>query len=116
MRTLVIVIFDPRADALPRRVEAFKLGTSEELLPEAGPEALNLAERHGMLRTALEVRHAILLQLGFEARGAAPRSVLTPIVGEHLFGRLELRDGLAIDLDDRFRRRAAEEIGPDQEA
>jgi hypothetical protein len=116
MRTLVVVIFDPGADALPRRVEAFELGAGEELLPEAGPEALDLAQRHRVLRTGFEVRDAILLQLRLEARGAAPRSVLAAIVGQHLPGRLELGDGLAIDLDHRLGRRAAEEISADEEA
>ena len=116
MRTLVVVILDPGTNALPRRVEAFELGAGEELLPEAGPEALDLAQRHRVLRTGFEVRDTILLQLRLEARGAAPRSVLAAIVGEHLPGRLELGDGLAIDLDDRLGRRAAEEISADEEA
>jgi hypothetical protein len=41
---------------------------------------------------------------------------LTAIVGQHLLGRLEFGDGLPIDLDHRLSRRAAEEIGADQEA
>lgn len=113
---LVVVVFDPEADAFTRRLEALELGAGEEVLPEAGPEAFDLAQRHGMLRPRLEVGHTILLQLGLEARGAAPRGVLPAIVGEHLFGRFELSHGLAIDLDDRLGRRAAKEIRPDDEA
>lgn len=116
MRTLVVVVFDPGADALAGGVEAFELGAGEELLPEAGPEAFDLAQGHRVLGTGFEVSDAVLLQLRLEARGAAPRSVLAAIVGEHFLGRLELRDGLAIDLDHRLGRRAAEEIGADQEA
>lgn len=46
-----------------------------------------------MLRPRLEVRDAILLELGFEAAGAAPAGVLAAIVGKHLLGRLELAGG-----------------------
>jgi hypothetical protein len=72
VRTLVIVIFDPAPDALAGGIEAFKLGAGKELLPQTGPEALDLSQRHRVLGTAFEVRHTILLQVRFEARGAAP--------------------------------------------
>jgi hypothetical protein len=116
VRTLVIVIFDPASDALARRFKTFELGASEKLLPEAGPEALDLAQRHRVLWAGFEVRDAVLLQLRFETGGAAPRSVLAAIVGQHLFGRLELGDGLTVHFDDRFGGGTAEEIGADQEA
>jgi hypothetical protein len=116
MRALVVVVFYPQFDPLAGGVEAVELGAGEEVLPEAGPEAFDLAEGHGMLRTRLEVGHAILLQLRLEARGAAPRGVLAAVVREHLLGRFELGHGLAIDLDDRLGRRAAEEIRADDEA
>ena len=60
--------------------------------------------------------NAVLFQLRFEARGAAPGGVLPAIVGEHLFGRLELGDGLAIDLDHRLGGGTAEQVGADDEA
>jgi hypothetical protein len=115
VRTLVVVILDPDFDALPRRFKTFELGAGEELLPEAFPEALDLAQGHGMMRAGFEVGDAILSQLGFEARSAAPTGVLAAIVGEHLFGRFELGDRLAVDLDDGLRGGAAEQIGADDE-
>jgi hypothetical protein len=115
MRALVVIILDPDFDALARGFKTFELRAGEELLPDAFPEALDLAQRHGMVRAGFEVRDAILLQLRFETRGAAPGGVLSSIVGEHLFGRFELGDGLAIDLDHGLRGGTAEQIGADDE-
>jgi hypothetical protein len=62
------------------------------------------------------VGDAILLQLRFEAGGPAPGGVLAPVIGEHLFGGLELADGLPVDLNDRLSGGTAEQIGADDEA
>ena len=99
MRSLVVVISDPEFDPLASRLEAVELGTAEELLPDAFPEAFDLAQRHRMLGAAFEVSHTIFFKLGLEAAGAAPRSILAAIVGEHFLGRLKLTDRHAIDLD-----------------
>jgi len=114
--TLVVVMLDPEANAIPCILETGELRAREELLPERLPKALDLAQRHRVLRTRLEVRHAILLKLRFETRSAAPRSVLPAIVGEHLLGRFELRDGLPINFDHRLRRWAAKQIRTHDEA
>jgi hypothetical protein len=116
MRALVVIILDPDLDALARGFKTFELRAGEELLPDAFPEALDLAQGHGMMRARFEVSDAILLQLGFETGGAAPGGVLSAIVGEHLFGRFELGDGLAIDFDHRLRGGTAEQIGADDKA
>ena len=60
MRPLVVVVFDPEFDPLAGGVEAVELGADQEVLPERGPEAFDLAQRHGMLRARFEVRDAIL--------------------------------------------------------
>lgn len=116
MRSFVVVVFDPEFDALAGRLEALELGAGEELLPETLPEALDLAQGHGMVRPALEMGHPILFEFGFEAAGAAPGGVLATIVGEHLLGRGELADGHPIDFDDGGGRGAAEQVRPDDEA
>ena len=116
MGPLVVVVFDPELDALPGDVEAVELGADEEVLPDRGPEALDLAQGHGVLGPGLEVRDAILLEFRREAAGAAPGSVLAAVVGEHLLGRLELAGGDAIDLDDGLGRGAAEQVRADDEA
>lgn len=115
MGPLVVVIFDPEFDPFPRRLEALELGAGKELLPDGLPEALNLAERHGMMGTALEVGDARLFEFGLEAGGAAPGGVLAAIVGEHLPGRIELAHGGAEDFQHVLGGLAAEDIGADQE-
>jgi hypothetical protein len=115
MRSLVVIVFDPEFDPLARGVEAVELGANQEVLPERGPEALDLAEGHGMLRAGFEVRHAILFELGLETADAAPGGVLAAIVGEHLLGRLELADRHPIDFDHRGGRGTAEQIRADDE-
>ena len=107
---LVVVMFDPDFDAFAGGLERIELGAHEEVLPDGGPEALHLAERHRMLRPRLEVLHAILLQHRFEAASAAPSGILPAVVGQHLFGRLILADGHAIHFNHRCRRGAAEQI------
>jgi hypothetical protein len=102
MRSLVVVIFDPEFDSLASRLEAVELSTGEELLPDAFPEALDLAQRHRMLGAAFEVSHPILSEFGLEAAGAAPRSILAAIVREHLLGRLKLTSRHSIDFDHRL--------------
>ena len=115
MRPLVIVIFDPEPDAFPRRIEALELGAREELLPDGFPEALDLAQRHGMMRPALEVVRAILFHLSLETSHAAPVHVLPPVVGEHLFGGLIFAGGDPKYLQHVFGGVTAKQIGPHQE-
>ena len=116
VRTLVIVIFDPELDALTGRFKALELGALKELLPEGGPEALDLAQGHGMVRPGFEMRHPVFLEFGLEARSAAPGGVLPAVVGEHFLGRLELAHALPIHFDHRLRRGAAEQIRRGDEA
>lgn len=116
MRPLVIVILNPELDALARRFKTLELSALKELLPDGRPEALDLAQGHGMVRPGFEVRHPVLLQFGFKSGSAAPTGILASIVGEHLLGRLELADALTIHFDHRLRRGAAEQIRRGDEA
>lgn len=110
MRPFVVVILDPEFDARAGVLEGIKLRALEKLLPDAGPEPLDLAQGHGMMRAGFEMRHAILAQFGFEAGGAPPRGVLAAVVGEHFLGRLELAHPDPIDFDDRLSGGASEQI------
>jgi len=116
MGPFVVVIFDPEADALASRFEALELGAGEELLPDTFPEALDLAQRHRMMRAGLEVMRPVLFHLGLEASGAAPVDVLATIVGEHLLGGLILGRGDAENFEHVLSRVAAEQIGAHDEA
>src|SRR6185369_3801506 len=109
--TLVIIVFDPAADPFARRVETLELGAGEELLPNGGPEAFDLAQSHRVLRTGFEMGHTLFFKFGFEAGSAPPTGVLAAVIGEHLFGRFELCHRLAVNFDDRFGGRTAED-GP----
>jgi len=111
VRTAMVVVFDPEFDSLPGVVEAAELGAGQEVLPERGPEAFDLAQGHGVMRAGLDVGHAILFEFGLEAAGAAPGGVLPPVVGEHLARWLELAGGGAIDLNDGLGGGAAEQVG-----
>jgi len=60
---------------------------AQKLLPERLPEALHLAQRLRVLRTALDVTDPLTPQLLLEVRLAAPRRVLTSLVREDLLRR-----------------------------
>jgi hypothetical protein len=116
VRPLVIIVFDPKPDALTRRIEAFELGTREELLPDRFPKALDLAERHRVLRPGFEVVRAVLFHLGLETGSAAPVHILAPVVSEHLFRWLILGRRHPEDLQYVLSRVTAEQIGAHHEA
>ena len=61
MRALVIVILHPETNPLASLLEASKLGPLQELLPDRFPEPFDLAQRHRMMRLALDVVDPILL-------------------------------------------------------
>ena len=50
MRPLVVIVFDPEFDPFAGGVETVELGPDQEVLPDRGPEAFDLAEGHRMLR------------------------------------------------------------------
>jgi hypothetical protein len=69
--SLMVVMFDPELDPLARRLEAVELGADQKVLPDGGPEAFDLAERHRVLRPGFKMGHMVFLQLRFKAAGAA---------------------------------------------
>jgi len=116
VRSLVVVVFHPQADPLAGLLEAIELRPHQEVLPDCFPVPLDLAQRHRMMRLALEVVDAILLELLFEPRFAPPRRVLSPVVGEHLLGQPILGHRRAVDLQHVLGRLAAKQIQPDDVA
>ena len=72
----------------------------EKLVPQRLPEALRLPQRHRMLRAALDVTDAVLLEQRLEGRLPAPRRVLPPVVSEHLAWRAVRGDSSLERFDD----------------
>lgn len=69
-----------------------------------------------MLRAALDVADAVLLEQRFEGRLAAPRRVLPPVVGEHL-ARCAVRGDSSLErFDDQHRLMVVREDMRDDEA
>jgi hypothetical protein len=56
----VVVVLHPQPNPLAGRLEAVELGAHQELLPDGFPEAFDLAQGHGMMRSALNVVNPIL--------------------------------------------------------
>jgi len=108
----VVVVLHPPPHALPGRLEAVKLCSLQELLPDGFPEAFDLAQGHGMMRPALNVVHPILTQLRLETGGPAPARVLATLIGEHLFGHAVLRHRRAVHLQDMLRCLTTEHVQP----
>jgi hypothetical protein len=115
VRPLVIIIFDPKADSFPCRLEALELGSGKELLPDGLPEAFDFTQGHGMMRTGFEVMGPVLFHLGLEAGGAAPVDVLAPVVGEHFLGRLIFAGRHAEDFEDILGGVTAKQVRADHE-
>jgi hypothetical protein len=96
---LVVVVFDPEADAICGVLEAGKLRALQKFSQDRLPEALDLAQCHRMMRTGLDVFDPIFLKLALKPGGAAPVGVLAPVVGEHLLGNTVFGHGPAVGLD-----------------
>ena len=67
MRTPVVVVLYPEGEPGLSRFEAVELRTPKIFIPDSAPESFDLAQRHRVLRTRLDVADAFLLQLGFKA-------------------------------------------------
>jgi hypothetical protein len=107
VRPLVVVILHPQRGALHRLLEAVELCALQKLPQDRLPEALDLAERHGVMRPGADVPHPVLFQLLLEARLAPPVRVLPAVVGQNLFGDPVLGDPATIGLQDVLGRLAA---------
>jgi hypothetical protein len=103
VRPLEVVVLHEERDSAESVCEVGKHGLAQKLLPQRLPEALDLPERLGVLRSTLAVRDAIPPQQLLELRLAAPRRVLPPLVGEHLARMAVLGDAALERLDDKAR-------------
>ena len=108
----VVVVLHPQPHPLASRLEAVELRAHQELLPDGFPEAFDLAQRHGMMRPALQMVDVILAELGLEAGRAPPARELPALIGEHLLRDAVLRHRPAVDLQHVLRRLAAKDVQP----
>jgi hypothetical protein len=109
---LVVVVLHPQPHPLARRLEAVELRSHQELFPDRLPKPFDLAERHGMMRPALDVVNPILAQLRLETCGPAPTRILAALIGEHLFGHPVLGHRCAVHLQHVLGRLTAEQVQP----
>jgi hypothetical protein len=112
VRPFVVVVSDPQPDSFPGRFKAVERRSGQKLLPDRRPKPLHFPQRHRMLRTAFDMGHPVLLQLGLEPARPAPRRILPPVVGEHFLRRMIFAHGNPVNLDHRRRRRTAEQVRP----
>jgi hypothetical protein len=108
----VVVVLHPQPHPLAGRLETVKLRAHQKLLPDGLPKAFDLAQGHGMMRSALNVVNPIFAQLRLETGGPAPTRVLAALVGEHLFGHAVLRHRPAVHLQHMLRRLATKYVQP----
>jgi hypothetical protein len=92
MRALKVVVMNEEADPLLAIGKVIEHCSRQEFVPQRFPETLDLPERHRMLRPALDMLDAVLLQRRFEFSFAAPRCVLSTVVRQQLFWRTVLGD------------------------
>ncbi len=100
MRTLEVVVLDEELDPPKTVREISEHRLAQKLLPQRLPEALDLAERLGMLRAALAVLDAVTPQQLLKLGRAAPRSVLATLIGQDLARLAVVRDAALERLDD----------------
>lgn len=108
----VVVVFDPEPQALLGRLERIELRPHQELLPQAGPEPLDFAERHRVLRARDDLRDPVFAQLRRKPALAPPAGVLPAPVGEHLLGRGVFADRDPVGLNHRLGRGAPKQSKP----
>jgi hypothetical protein len=84
MRSLVIIVFDPKSGSLHGLLEAVELGAKKKFVLDAFPEAFDLAQGHGMVGTRSNVFDPVLFHFPFKAGLTSPVGVLAAVVGKHL--------------------------------
>jgi hypothetical protein len=87
VRTPEVVGLHEERDPTLAILEVGKDRPREKLLPQRLPETLDLPQRLGMVRPALDVPDPLAAQLLLEVRVPAPGHVLAPLVRQHLARR-----------------------------
>ena len=103
VRTLVVVVVNPVLQPTAGVRERGEHGLLEKLPPDRLPEALDLAQRHRMLRSTAHMLHALLSQHLLEACLPTPSHELAAVVRENLAWRTPLADRALQHFEDRIR-------------
>ena len=103
VRALEVVVLDEERHPAQAVREVREHRLAQKLVPQRLPEALDLAQRLGMLRPALAVRDAVPAQQLLELRRATPGRVLPALVGQHLARLTVLGDAALERFDDQAR-------------
>lgn len=103
MRPLEVVVLDEQLDPAQSIREVGEHCLAQKLLPQRLPEPLDLAERLGMLRSALAVLDAAPAEQFLKLGLAAPRRVLPSLVCQHLARLAVIRNALLQRLDHQTR-------------
>jgi hypothetical protein len=116
MGPAMVVVLHPVSDPFARLFERLELRPLQELVLERLPEALDLPQRHRVMRGTADVMDVVALKLLLKPRRATPRGVLRPVVGQQLL-RLAVRARrLAVYVHHVTAQRAAEHPQPRHEA
>ena len=84
MRSLEVVVLDEERQSPQAVREVREHRLAQKLLPQRLPEALDLPECLGVLRSALAVRDAVAPEQLLKLRLATPRGVLPSLIRQHL--------------------------------
>jgi len=84
VRPMEVVVLDEQVHAPLTVLEVGEHRAREQLLPQRLPEPLDLAAGLRVMRPALHVLDAVTLQLRLELGRAAPRRVLSALIGQDL--------------------------------
>ena len=98
MRPLVVVVFHPVRQTLPRLFKSLEPRPVQILLLQRLPEPLDLPQCHRMMRGTADVMDVVLFQFLLELRHAPPARVLPPVVRQHLLRDAERPRGHAVRL------------------
>jgi len=102
MRSLVVVVVDPVIESLAGVGKGGEDRLAQKLAPDRLPEALDLAQRHRMVRCTADVADALLAQHLLKTRLPAPGYELPTMVGQDLSRCAPLAQRALQDLEHRF--------------
>jgi hypothetical protein len=102
MRTLMVIVGDPMAEALTGIGKRSEYSIREKLFPYRAPESLDLAECHRVMRGAADVLHALTAEHFLEFCFTPPGDELPTVIRKNLPGSTPLADGALDNFQNRI--------------